>query len=205
MPAVHRVFRSLLASGPQFIAGAAGGDDRRALIANYHANLTAFLEVHHEGEEQLVFPLLTDRVPECRELVEEAASQHADIVGLMEASKAGVDSWETGGDSHAPAAERSLRDLDTLLSAHLDQEEGQILPLAEEHLTAKEWGKLPGHAMGSFEGDKTWLIMGLIRENSTQDQRDMMLNTMPPPVCQMWETTGEASFDDLIARVRQVG
>ena len=205
MPAVHRVFRSSLASAPQLIASTAGDDDRRAVVANYYSNLMAFLEVHHDGEEQLVFPLLIDRAPETREFVEEAASQHTEIVGLMKAARAGVDSWETGGDPHAPTAAQSLRDLDTRLSAHLDEEEVQILPLVEQHLTAGEWGKLPDHAMGSFEGDKIWLIMGLIRENFTQDQRDMMLSAMPPPARKMWETTGEASFDDLIARVRQVG
>ena len=205
MPAVHRVFRSSLASAPQFIASTAGDEDRRAVVANFYSNLMSFLEVHHDGEEQLVFPLLIDRAPESRELVEVAAGQHTEIVGLMEAASAAVDSWETGGDPHAPTAEQSLRDLDTRLSAHLDQEEEQILPLVEQHLTAEEWGKLPGHAMGGFEGDKIWLIMGLIRENFTEDQRDMMLSTMPPPARQMWETTGEASFDDLIARVRQVG
>ena len=55
---------------------------------------------------------------------------------------------------------------------HLDREEAAILPLAAAHLTPEEWGKLPGHAMGSFGGDKIWLIIGLIRENFTQEQRD---------------------------------
>lgn len=203
MPAVHKVFRSSLASAPTFIASAAGNDERRALIANYYANLMAFLEVHHDGEEQLVFPLLTERAPEHRALVEEAASQHADVVGLMGAVREGFSSWELKGDSEASDVVRALRDLDDVLSPHLDQEEAEIVPLAGEYLTVEEWGTLPGHAMGHFEGDKIWLIMGLIRENFTQEQRDMMLEHMPPPARQMWETMGEASFNELIAQVRQ--
>ena len=57
--------------------------------------------------------------------------------------------------------------------------------------------------MAHFQGDKIWLIMGLIRENFTQAQSDMMLEHMPPPARQMWETMGETSFNDLIAQVRQ--
>jgi hypothetical protein len=57
--------------------------------------------------------------------------------------------------------------------------------------------------MRTFTGDKVWLILGLVRENFTQRQRDLMLEGMPPPVRQMWETTGEASFNDLMAQVRQ--
>jgi hypothetical protein len=47
--------------------------------------------------------------------------------------------------------------------------------------------------------------MGLIRENFTQQQRDAMLEHMPPPASQMWQNMGEASFNELIAQVRQTG
>ena len=90
-------------------------------------------------------------------------------------------------------------------SRHLDQEEVEIVPLAAEYLTVEEWGSLPGHAMGKFQGDKVWLIMGLIRENFNQEQRDLMLEHLPPPARQMWETMGEASFNDVIAQVRRTG
>jgi hypothetical protein len=64
---------------------------------------------------------------------------------------------------------------------------------------------LPGHAMGHFGGDKIWLIIGLIRENFSEAQRQMMLEKMPPPARQMWESMGQADFTDLIAQVRQTG
>jgi len=203
MAAVHNVFRSSLATAPDFIASAAGNDERRAVIANYYANLLAFLSVHHDGEEQIVFPLLIERAPEHQSIVERGLSQHADVVGLMLAANQSVDSWEVKGDSEAPETLRSLRALDDVLAPHLDQEEAEIVPLAAEHLSVEEWGSLPGHAMGNFEGDKIWLIMGLIRENFTQDQRDAMLENMPPPARQMWQNMGEASFNELIAQVRQ--
>jgi Hemerythrin HHE cation binding domain len=203
MPAVHKVFRSSLASAPAFSASATEDDGRRVLIANYYTNVLAFLEAHHEGEEELVFPLLAERAPESKNLVEQAKGQHAQVVGLMATARDNLGSWVAAGDSGASGVVRSLKDLNDVLSAHLDQEEAEILPLAGEHLTIEEWGALPGHAMANFQGDKIWLIMGLIRENFTQAQRDTMLEHMPPPARQMWETMGEASFNDLIAQVRQ--
>jgi Hemerythrin HHE cation binding domain len=203
MPAVHKVFRVALASGPEFVASAEGDDDRRALIANYYANVIAFLEAHHDGEEVIIFPRLIERAPDHRTTVDRAARQHAEVVGLMEAVGARLRSWEANGDSEQLEMVRSLAALDDALSPHLDEEEAQILPLAGEYLTAEEWGSLPGHGMANFRGDKIWLIMGLIRENFTQEQRDMMLSTMPPPARQMWESVGEASFDQLIAQVRK--
>lgn len=203
MPAVHKVFRSSLASAPTFVTSAAGDDERRALMVNYYTNLISFLEAHHDGEEELVFPLLIERVPEQKALIERAAGQHAEVVGLMGAVRDSLGSWDAKGDAEASGVVGSLRSLDSVLSPHLDQEEAEIVPLAAEHLTIEEWGALPGHAMGSFTGDKIWLIMGLIRENFTEQQRAMMLEHMPPPARQMWETMGEASFNDLIAQVRQ--
>ena len=170
MAAVHKVFRSSLAKAPDFIDSAAGNDERRAVIANYYANLFAFLSVHHDGEEKIIFPRLIERAPEHRSVVERGASQHDEVVGLLLTANQSVDSWEVKGDSEAPEMLSSLRTLDGVLSPHLDQEEAEIVPLAAEYLTVEEWGSLPGHAMGNFEGDKIWLIMGLIRENFSQDR-----------------------------------
>ena len=203
MTAVHMVFRSSLASGPEFIASAEGDDERRQLIANYYANVLDFLEVHHEGEEELVFPLLVERAPEHRALVEEVAGQHADVLAPMGALKASVSAWESDGDSEAPEVLRTLSAINAALFPHLDKEEADLLPLASVHLTAQEWGKLPAQGLMNFKGDKIWLILGLIRENFTQEQRNMMLENMPPPAREMWENMGEASFNALIAQVRQ--
>jgi len=205
MPCVHRVFRSSLASGPDFVASAAGSDERRALIANYYVNLIAFLEVHHEGEEMLVFPLLSERAGDDRAQVDESARQHAEVVELMEGVKSSMGEWDSAGEAKAEAAAASLRTLDEVLIPHLDDEESTIVPLASRYLTPQEWGQLPGHAMGHFGGDKIWLIIGLIRENFSEAQRQMMLEKMPPPARQMWESMGEAAFTDLIAQVRQTG
>ena len=114
-----------------------------------------------------------------------------------------LSSWGTVGSSDGPEVVRSLQALDTALSPHLDQEETEVVPLANEYMTVEEWGMLPGHSLGNFKGDKIWLILGLVREHFTLEQRDAMLERMSPPALQMWQSFGEASFNDLIAQVRQ--
>ena len=203
MPAVHKVFRTSLAQGPELVSSAAGNDARRALIADYYGNVMAFLESHHHGEEEIVFPLLIERAPAQKAIVEKGETEHASVVGLMDAVKNNLSAWNAGGDSNSADVVRSLEALNAGLIPHLDYEEDEILPLAESNMTVEEWGELPGHAMGSFQGDKIWLIMGLIRENFSQSQRDQMLARMPPPAVQMWETMGESSYKTMIAEVRQ--
>ena len=84
-------------------------------------------------------------------------------------------------------------------------EEAEIVPLAGDHVTVEEWGMLPAHGFANFTGDKVWLILGLIRENFTDEQRAIMLAQMPPPAVEMWQSMGEASFDQMMAEVRQNG
>lgn len=203
MAAVHRVFRTSLAAAPTYVSGAAGDDERRALIANYYANVLAFLEAHHDGEELIIFTRLAERAPAQLAAVDKAKAQHEAVHGTLAAAKDGVGLWQTKGDDAAGDVVRTLRELDATLTPHLDEEEAVIVPLAAEHMSAEEWGMLPAHGLGHFTGDKVWLILGLIRENMTQDQRDQMLVHMPPPARQMWEGMGEAAFSEMIGRVRQ--
>jgi Hemerythrin HHE cation binding domain len=202
MAAVHKVFRASLASAPDLIKRADGDATRRALIANYYANVLAFLEVHHDGEQELLFPLLIERVPEERGKVDLAIEQHHQVLSLLTAAKTSVAAWEENTEGEDGRVVPALGALDEALSAHLDQEE-TIVPLAGDHVTVEEWGMLPAHAMANFQGDKVWLILGLIRENFTPEQRATMLDHMPPPAREMWETFGESSFSDLIAEVRK--
>jgi hypothetical protein len=205
MVAVHQVFRSSLASAPALVASARGDDVRRALIADYYANILAFLEVHHEGEETLVFPLLMERAPQSRALVTRMATQHSDVMEQLHETKDVLSTWSDRGDESGVDTAVALAGLGDALAVHLDEEEAGILPLAGEHLSLEEWGALPGHGMANFAGDKVWLILGLIRENFTPAQCDAMLEHMPPPARTMWETMGESAFKTIITEVRQSG
>jgi hypothetical protein len=60
---------------------------------------------------------------------------------------------------------------------------------------------LPGHALAGYQGDKVWLILGLIRERMTDEQRAKMLANMPPPARDMWTGFGENAFNELSSEV----
>ncbi|HTR69511.1 MAG TPA: hemerythrin domain-containing protein [Mycobacteriales bacterium] len=201
MVAVHRVFRDTLAAAPALInAPAAQESERAALLANYYSNIVSFLEVHHEGEDELLYPLLRDRVPDDVQAIEEIAAQHAEVEGLVAASRTALAAWSADPAAGADAAQ-ALRNLVEGLTEHLDDEERAVLPLCAQYLSVAEWGALPAHGMSHFAGDKVWLILGLIRERMTQAQRDEMLAHMPPPAVQMWTGFGEEAFGRLESEV----
>lgn len=202
MKAVHGVFRDTLDAATKLVGDVEPSNvERRELIANFYENVLSFLHAHHQTEEDLYLPLLRERCPDDVEIIERVARQHAQVLELVDVAERSVSSWRGGNADAQLSCGDDLRKLGDSLREHLDQEEIEVLPLCGEHLSAQEWGAAPGHAMGLFQGDKVWIILGLIRERMTQAQRDEMLANMPPPAVEMWTTFGEHAFEDLISQV----
>jgi hemerythrin-like domain-containing protein len=202
MFAVHGVFRDTLGAAPHIVGSIEPGDaERVAQVANYYENVLFFLHSHHDGEEALVFPLLRERCPGNEELFERLLEEHEVAVKLMGNATSALAAWPGGGAAEQSDAADALEALRVQLEAHLDEEETEALPLCAENLTAEEWGKLPGHAMGSYQGDKIWLILGLIRQRMNDAQRAAMLEHMPPPAVEMWTGFGEQAFNELSSQV----
>jgi hypothetical protein len=69
-------------------------------------------------------------------------------------------------------------------------------------MSEEEWGAMPGHAMATFSGDKLWLILGLVFDQLDPQQRQFVVSILPPPVTEMWNTTGERAYRDFMQRVK---
>lgn len=202
MFAVHNALRGSLGAGPQLVRSVEASDTARVeMISNLFDNILAFLHAHHDGEEKLVFPLLRERCPGQTDLFDRMAAQHADVVGLIDESEGALRAWSGGNAQAQELSAAVLGELVARLEEHLGEEERMVLPLCGENLSLEEWGALPGHALGSFTGDKVWLILGLIRDQMSQAQRDEMLAHMPPPAVDMWTSMGEQAYKNLVAEV----
>lgn len=203
MVAVHTVFRRALSAAPTTLASVdVGDDDQVAVVASYYANLLAFLHVHHEGEDELLWPRLLERVPD-PDLVRRIAAQHRDVDTSVTKAEQCLGDWAAGPTAaSAKTLATALSELGVVLGAHLDEEEREILPLAAVHISAQEWGELPAHGLSNFSGDKLWLVLGLIQEAMTPEQAAAMLAHMPPPAVEFWTNVGRPQFDAFIATVR---
>jgi hypothetical protein len=204
MAQVHRVLRNAIADAPALFGSAlAGGPERVELVATYYDNILHFLKVHHEGEDDIVWPRLWERAPEHAAEVRRIADQHHAVTETLGAAMARVAEFRAAGDAPtASSAASAIAELGAALLPHLDEEESFVVPLAAQHILAPEWGELPGHAMQRFAGDKLWLIQGLIREQFRPEQIAMMDEHMPPPVFQMWTEHGQYAFADFVAELR---
>jgi hemerythrin-like domain-containing protein len=207
MVRVHRVFREGFAVAPQLL-GAARAEDSAQIqrIATYYDALVLFLHVHHEGEDELLWPRLLDRCPARAATVEHAAGQHQGVLGDLAVSEARLAEWKAEPTpDRAASLAAALATLGANLAVHLDDEERNILPLAAEHLTVEEWAELPTHGMqtgGQRAPHLMWLVLGLIREQMSAEQRAHMDSVMPPPVLELWTTQGEPMFREFITELR---
>lgn len=205
MIAVHAVFRQSLAAAPRLVGGASRNDGQHAAnVAAFYANLLAFLHVHHEGEDELLWPKLLERCPDQAARVQEIADQHGQVSALIASAEGELAEWAVEPNTdHGAKLAGALVALGFKLAEHLDQEEEHVLPLAAEHLTVEEWAELPAHGMRHFSGDKLWLILGLLFEQMPPSAVETVLSHMPPPLAAFWRDEGRDLFDAFVADVRR--
>lgn len=205
MPGLHRVFREAFGSAVALVGSCDPADaDRVELVAGYYDNVLRLLHVHHEGEDELLTPRLAQRAtPDEVAEVERVAAQHQSVLAALAGAEDQLAHWRAEPSlSSATELATALVTLNVDLCAHLDDEERTVLPIAGRYISAPEWGELPAHGMRSFDGDKLWLILGLIREQMTPGQLIQMDAHMPPPLAAMWAGSGRPMFEEYVAALR---
>jgi hemerythrin-like domain-containing protein len=206
MKVIHRAMRREFAQLPELIAAVPAGDNARArLLGDHLALVLGMLHEHHEAEDELIWPILTARVPLEKDLVALMEKQHqaiADAVGRVASESP---AWTAAA---APAARDrlvgALLDLVPALTEHLDLEESAVLPLVHEHLTVPEWLAPQKHAMAhgpkSLDGKLT--LAGVVMDGAAPRERDWFLGEMPAPARLLWRLSGARRYEAHARRIR---
>jgi hemerythrin-like domain-containing protein len=204
MTCVHDAFRRAFADAPGQLAGIEEGDVERAqTVAGYLGDVLWLLDAHHDGEDELLYPLLVARAPENDDVYTRMERQHAAVVpGIEAAQKAAERFGESASGDDREALADACRSLLGDLAGHLAEEEAEVCPVASRVVTAEEWGALPSHVMSQYAGTRPWLLFGLVFESMPDQLRDHVLASVPPPVSEMWFGWGLATFNDLMRSVR---
>jgi hemerythrin-like domain-containing protein len=204
MLGIHQVFRDAFGCAPQLVGSVCNDrSDRVDAVAAYYANVLAMLHAHHEGEDELIWPKLVERVPSQTDVVSRMQGQHEALLEALVESERRLAAWIERPDIDRGASlAAALATLGVLCAAHFDEEERRILPLAAEWCSVEEWAELPGHAMQSFTGDRMWLVIGLVQEQMPPQARLEQEERMPPPVREMWQREGREQFEQFVAALR---
>lgn len=184
MAIVHQTFRrSYQESAALVRADPTPSQHRVEFLADHVDFGISLLHHHHGGEDELLYPLLLERVPDQAANTEHIEHEHQEVAAHIDAVSAACQAWRT-----APTAENgealatALDVLNERLQQHLDDEERDIVPLAAVTLTQEEWETLGRHAMAAIPKDKLGIAFGMLTEPLSDDDRHFMKSHLPAPV-----------------------
>jgi hemerythrin-like domain-containing protein len=184
MAIVHRTFRKVYDEAARLVRAAPAPSPRRVTFLADHIDFgIAALHIHHEGEDELLYPKLIERVPEQAPMTEQVDHEHQTIKTELDAASAACAAWrqrpsaETG-EALAAALDR----LNAVVQPHLDDEEQKIVPLAAVTLTQQEWDTLGKHGVAEMPRSKRPIVFGMILEPLGEADRVYMKRILPRPV-----------------------
>lgn len=206
MLGVHGALLRALTDAPAQLAGAPDGDLARGeQLGSYLEEVLWLLHAHHVGEDELLYPKLVERRPDTRSLCSLMDEQHSAIGSSLEAAELAAGHYARSGSAgDAAALGAACSALAAVLDPHLSQEERDVLPIAAVTVSEEEWGALPGHALGSYSGERIWLPFGLVLEAMQPDVRETTLAHVAPPLQAMWANVGMAAFNAEMASIRGI-
>ena len=206
MVVVHKLFRREFGQGPGWVRRVAAGDTKQAQLVYTHLKKDFdVLHHHHEAEDINLWPRLRERATDQQELLDTMEGQHRGIDPALAKAEVLGAAWAATADIAAREAfAEAIEEFSGPLLAHLDQEEVDILPLAQQYVSEEEWGLLSKHALANTP--KPDLIKGLggILEDATADERDMMLGVIPAVPKFLYRTVGKRAYVKDAAAVRGV-
>ncbi|GAB2623862.1 hypothetical protein Aab01nite_17280 [Paractinoplanes abujensis] len=205
MVLVHRVFRREFRILPALVRAVAPGDTARAEVLGAHlANIALGLHHHHSAEDDLVWPLLLRRAKMHAGLIHRMEAQHHRLHEPLQRINELLPRWR----DRALADDRDeladvIAQAAVALDEHLADEEREILPLIEEHLTPAEWKAVGDRGKEVLPKGKMALVfLGSILEEASEAERRRFLGELPLPVRLLWRLAGERTYIASRDRVR---
>jgi hemerythrin-like domain-containing protein len=204
MRVIHRVFRRELGAIPDLVRRVCDGDTARAAVVGKHATfLLTGLDVHHTGEDENLWPLLLARAAPSSDLITTMQEQHERVHEDVDKAHELLPGWQRTPDAESgQRLAAAFEQLGSDLFEHLDQEERDILPLAEEHVSVAEWGKLGEHGRDSTAKSELPIMFGAILEDADPEESAKMLSLLPPPIRVFMKTVGARQYRRYISEVR---
>src|SRR5438034_11767432 len=94
MAIVHRTFRNVYEESARLVRAAPAPSSGRVTFLADHIDFgIAMLHVHHQDEDELLYPKLIERVPEQAPMTEQVEHEHQVIATALDAASAACATW----------------------------------------------------------------------------------------------------------------
>ena len=185
MAVIHTMFRRELRLAGGVLRGVPAGDTARAAVVSDHLDLVAgLLHHHHTAEDDLLWPLLLERVPdELAPIVHLMESQHERAEQLLDEIGPLAAQWRrTAGAAERDRMAELYDELYVALAEHLEAEEQRLLPIAARSVTQEEWERMGEAARAGTPKGKQFVVFGMIAYDGGPEGVALMLERAPAPV-----------------------
>jgi len=184
MAIVHRTFRNAYDESARLVRAApTPSPGRVTFLADHIDFVLAMLHVHHEGEDELLYPKLMERAPDQAAVTEQVDHEHLLIKTALDATSAACAAWRRRPSAETgEALAAALDQLNLVVQPHLDDEEQKVVPLAAVTLTQREWDALGKHAVPQISRNMRGIAFGMILEPLGEADRTHMMRVLPAPV-----------------------
>ena len=184
MAIVHRTFRNAYEESAKLVRAAPSPSPGRVTFLADHIDFgLAALHHHHEGEDELLYPELIQRVPEQAPMTEQVEHEHLVIKTALEAASAACATWRQRPSAETgEALAAALDHLNAVVQPHLDDEENKVVPLAAVTFTQQEWDAIGKHGVAWIPRNKRGIAFGMILEPLGDADRAYMMRSLPAPV-----------------------
>lgn len=184
MAIVHSAFRRAYDESARLVRAAPAPSPARVTFLADHIDFGVdLLHVHHESEDELLYPKLIERAPEQAPMTEEIGHEHELINTALDATSAACAVWRAQPSAETgEALATSLDELNTVSQRHLDDEEQKVVPLAAVTVTQEEWDAMGKHSVAQIPAKKRGIAFGIILEPLSEPDRALMKKVLPAPV-----------------------
>src|SRR5690606_2908406 len=199
MAVIHRVFRR----GFPMCAGlvrrtSPGATERSEPVAAHLYFLLNGIHHHHTGEDENIWPLLSQRAAPQRELVKRMEAQHALVAERSQRVRSLLDGWRQSATDAEPLAV-ATDEFTAALIEHLDEEEANVVPLIRTHITAAEWERFGQETFEKFTNPEKLTATGTLEEVATAEEAAWFTGGLPAPIRVMWRLVGRRKYGRYIA------
>jgi hemerythrin-like domain-containing protein len=204
MRIIHETFRRAYEEAAQLVrANPTPSPARVTFLADHIDFGLTMLHHHHEGEDEILYPLLVERVPDHATRTEQIDEEHQAVKGTIDAAQTACARWRTAPSAvTGEALATSLDAVNAALLPHLDNEEREVVPLAAVTVSQKEWDSLAKHGIASIPGNKRLIAFGMILEPLNETDRVYMLTNLPPPVKVLYRLVGKRAWNKYSTTLR---
>ena len=142
-------------------------------------------QLHHPKEDQYLFARLGQRAPQARPLIDELQAEHVAGAKLVRDLEKALIAFEAGGPGGVGQFAAAVDAYARFHWDHMRKEEEQILPLAEQALSAEDWRAIEE----AFAGNEDPIAD--LREHDFAQLYERIVRLAPDPVGlgERWQRT----------------